>query len=64
VSKSPHPDAAPHGHPAHEGMVSAPNLIGQFLDIAASQLRVNARTAGVMQLDLDCVKINHVIPLC
>jgi hypothetical protein len=63
-SKLPHPDAAPHGHPPHEDVVSTPNLIGQLLDIAAGQLRIDARAAGVLQLDLSCVKINHVIPLC
>jgi hypothetical protein len=52
---SSHPDPAPHCRPPHEGMMSAPDLIGQFLDIAAGKLRIDARAAGILQLDLDGV---------
>jgi hypothetical protein len=51
-TESPHPDAATSRHSPQEGVVGAPDLIGQFLDIAAGQLRVDARSAGILQFDL------------
>jgi hypothetical protein len=51
----PHPDAAPYGHPPHERVVSAPDLIGQFFNIAARQLRIDTGAASVLQLNLDSV---------
>jgi hypothetical protein len=44
--------------------MGAPDLLCQFLDIAACQLRVDARPAGILQFDLNSLQINHGIPLC
>jgi hypothetical protein len=62
---SPHSDAVPHRRPPHEGVAGTPDFVRQFLDIAAGQLRVDARPAGILQLDLCSVKINHFhLPQC
>jgi hypothetical protein len=57
------PDAAPVRDQPHEGEMGLPDLFGQFLDIAARQFRVDARLTGVVELDLDSLKINHGLTL-
>jgi hypothetical protein len=39
------------------------DLFGQFLDIAAGQFGVDARLPGILQLDLDSLKVDHTVPL-
>jgi hypothetical protein len=60
---SPHPDSAPNRCPPQEGEARATDLIGEFLDVAACKLCIDARPAGVLKLDLGSVQINHDIPL-
>jgi hypothetical protein len=57
------PDAAPFHHQPHEGQMGLPDLFGQFLDIAARHFRVNASLTGIVELDLDSLKINHGLTL-
>jgi hypothetical protein len=48
---------------SHESVMGLPDLCGQFFDIATSQFGVNARPAGILQFDLDTLKVNHIVPL-
>jgi hypothetical protein len=47
----------------HKGMTGLPDLRSQLFDIAAGQFGVNARLAGISQLNLDAVKVDHKVPL-
>ena len=57
-------NAVPYEDPPHEGVVEAPDLFRQFLDIAAGQFRSDARLAGFLKLDLNGVEVDHFVPLC
>jgi len=38
-----------------------PDFFGQFLDIAAGQFRIDASLAGIVELDLDSLEVDHGI---
>jgi hypothetical protein len=57
------PEASPLRNQPHEGVMGLSDFLGQLFDIAAGQFRVDARLAGVLQLDLDSLKVDHAIPL-
>jgi len=38
------------------------NFFGQFFDIAGGQFRIDASLAGVLQLDLYRLKVDHAVP--
>jgi hypothetical protein len=57
------PETAPLREQPHEGVMGLPDLFGQFFDIAAGQFRTDASLAGIVQLDLDSLMVNHGIPL-
>jgi hypothetical protein len=57
------PNAAPFRDQPHEGEMGLPDFLGQLLDIAARQFRVDARLTGVVELDLDSLEVNHGIAL-
>jgi hypothetical protein len=50
-------------HQPDEGVMGLPDLCGQLFDVAAGQLGVNARLAGISQFDLDTLKVDHFVPL-
>jgi hypothetical protein len=62
-NRSVQPKAAPRRDQLHEDVMGLPNLFGQFLDIAAGQLGVDASSAGIVKLDLDSLEVNHGITL-
>jgi hypothetical protein len=47
------PEAPPFRDQPHEGVVGLSDLFGQLLDIAASEFCIDARSAGILQLDFD-----------
>ena len=57
------PEASPLRNQPPEGVVGLPDFLGELLDIAAGQLRIDASLAGVLQLDLNCLKVDHCVPL-
>lgn len=57
------PEASPLRNEPHEGVMGLPDLLRQFFDVAASQLRIDAGPAGILQLDLDSLKVDHGVPL-
>jgi hypothetical protein len=57
------PELSPLRKQPHEGVMGLPDLFGQLFDIAAGQFRIDASLAGVLQLDLYCVKVDHAVPL-
>jgi hypothetical protein len=40
-----------------------PDLLGQLLDVAARQFRIDAGLTGIVELDLDRLEINHGLTL-
>jgi hypothetical protein len=46
-------------HQPYEGVMRLPDLLRQFLDIAARQFRIDARLAGILELDLNRPEVNH-----
>ena len=46
-----------------ENVMGLPDLCGQLFNIAAGQFGVNAGLAGILQFDLDTVKVDHIVPL-
>jgi hypothetical protein len=46
-----------------EGAMRLPDLCGQSFDIAAGRFGVNARHAGILQFDLETLKVDHTVPL-
>jgi hypothetical protein len=46
-----------------EGAMRLPDLCGQLFDIAAGRFGVKARLAGILQFDLDTLKVDHTVPL-
>jgi hypothetical protein len=40
-----------------------PDLGRQLFDVAAGQFGVNARLAGISQLNLETLKVDHEVPL-
>jgi hypothetical protein len=56
------PEASPLRDQPQEGVMALPDLFRQFFDIAAGQFRVDARLAGILQLDFDSLKVNHGAP--
>jgi hypothetical protein len=63
VKKLMKPEASPHRHQAHEGVMGLSDFFCQLFDIAAGQFRIDARLAGVLQLHLDSLKVDHAVPL-
>jgi hypothetical protein len=57
------PEASSLRNQPHEGVVGLSDFFGEFLDIAAGQFRVDAGLAGIPQLDLNCLKVDHGVPL-
>jgi hypothetical protein len=57
------PELTPLRNQPHKRVTGLPDLFGKFLDIAAGQFSVNARLAGILQFDLDCLKVDHNVPL-
>jgi hypothetical protein len=57
------PNLTPLRKQPHKGMMGLPDLRSQLFDIAAGQFGVNARLAGISQLNLDTVKVDHKVPL-
>jgi hypothetical protein len=57
------PEASPLRKQPHEGVMGLSDFFGQFFDIAAGQLRIDASLAGVLQLDLNRLKVDHSVPL-
>jgi len=55
------PDAALLRDQPHEGVMGLPDFFGQLFDIAAGQFRIDASLAGIVELDLDSLEINHGI---
>jgi hypothetical protein len=57
------PELSPLRNQPHEGVMGLPDFRGQLFDIPAGQFGVNARPAGISQLDLDTLKVDHIVPL-
>jgi hypothetical protein len=57
------PELAPLRKQPHEGVMGLSDFFGQFLDIAAGQFRIDTSLAGVLQLDLNRLKVDHSVPL-
>ncbi len=57
------PELSPLRDQPHEGVMRLPDLFRQLLDIAAGQFGVDARPAGILEFGLDCLKVDHIVPL-
>jgi hypothetical protein len=51
------------GNQPLERAMRLPDLCGQLFDIAAGRFGVDARLAGILQFDLDTLKVDHIVPL-
>ena len=59
--RSVQPGAALLRDQSHESVMGLPDLLGQLFDVAAGQFCIDASPAGIVELDLDSLEVNHGI---